>query len=221
MEPSPSRFLFIFLTAPFLLITILFGFLWMQTRSELRMKNQEVRNLEEQIGDVERNLKESVKEESESEVFDTSDWKTYRNEKYGFEFKHPGDWTLSFPSIEDIVPLLYIFFQGEGHSFSILVTRERPNTYSASADSLSVPLSIDKYETVAYLFPTGSACPIDTDERKTLIRLCSYFDIQVEHQHLWYLLRGSGQGDSIYNSVYSEIFSTFKFIPSTGSGEAD
>ncbi len=25
-------------------------------------------------------------------VLDTSNWKTYRNEEYGFEFKYPGDW---------------------------------------------------------------------------------------------------------------------------------
>lgn len=38
---------------------------------------------------------EAVGQSFES-LFDTSDWKTYRNEKHGFEMRHPGDWFVQF-----------------------------------------------------------------------------------------------------------------------------
>ncbi len=43
---------------------------------------------------------------TESVEIDTSNWKTYRNERYGFEFKYPKDWTNI---TKDYVEKQYIF----------------------------------------------------------------------------------------------------------------
>jgi hypothetical protein len=36
-----------------------------------------------------------------TEEIDTSNWKTYRNEEYGFEFKYPGDWNLQILKLSE------------------------------------------------------------------------------------------------------------------------
>lgn len=99
MQPFSKNFLFIFLTALFVLTTIVLGFLWMQARNELRIANQEVRNLEEQFKILERKLideSRSTNYELRSEVTEvnTTSWKAYRNEEYGFIFKYPQDWVV-------------------------------------------------------------------------------------------------------------------------------
>jgi uncharacterized protein YxeA len=57
------------------------GFLvWKNKKSVVQ---QQVQNQEQQ---------ENEQKKEKQEVIDTSDWKTYRNEKYGYSFQYPNNW---------------------------------------------------------------------------------------------------------------------------------
>jgi len=61
----------------------------------------------------------------------TSDWKTYTNTKYGFEFKYPNNWTINEKAISDPNPetgiektATEISFSGDGKYSSISINPE-------------------------------------------------------------------------------------------------
>lgn len=57
------------------------------------------------------------------DTIDTSNWKTYRNEEYGFEFKYPGSWTL-----EEHYSNSISFYKAETTSGSVAVTKDNPES---------------------------------------------------------------------------------------------
>jgi hypothetical protein len=67
-----------------------------------KWKKDEMKKQEElRVQAEERKKEELVKQEQTGEI-DTSNWKIYKNDKYGLEFKYPEDWNVIFGGAPDI-----------------------------------------------------------------------------------------------------------------------
>lgn len=83
------------------------GFLFW--RNQVRIKvSQEQNQIENQEKNQQKQEEKQKEQEEQEEVeqilknkLDTSDWVTYRNNKYGFKFKHPKDWKQDYSAKKD------------------------------------------------------------------------------------------------------------------------
>ncbi|MBI3335453.1 MAG: hypothetical protein HY001_03055 [Candidatus Portnoybacteria bacterium] len=197
------------ITAIFLLAAIVFGVLWMQTKKELRITNQEVSELGRQVQELQTKLAEQKPQTppktQQLQNTSTSNWKTYRNEKYGFEVKYPSEWTTkSIGADNDEVT----FFKTE-NQYPIGGVLIRDNEFGA--------------EKIRMIMVNGVA----RDLMRFADNPCGGFDVNIPYRGKFLVFSVSecaGQCDPevpgplrcekiAADTLLSQILSTFRFIP--------
>jgi len=161
--------------------------------------------------------------EEESEI-DISDWKIYRNEKYGFEIKYPPNWDYNE---EDISYLHYVIPRGTKSGIQI---RYKPinKTYSSSGKISYVPVQIkarnfpyqiSEYEKEVVIngikFMETEPVPgrpsriffAENPKGSGSVMITDFIPVIVE------LKAGiSSREKSSYEAIFNQMLSTFKFI---------
>ena len=189
----------------------------------------------QKIDDVERNLDfQNSKKILESLKLpdETADWKTYRNEEYGFEVKYPNDWGIVGCITGDPSLALKCFtvqkgsWEGTGYLGDVHITILKSSAYESAKKPPSAEIttgtltenniSVGSQSATEYSYIISNAVIgwSGSDHIKAI--LMAYHFAVLFNQKVYQVRGQAVKGNKTENDL-NQILSTFKFIPQSNS----
>ncbi|OHA45895.1 MAG: hypothetical protein A3A80_04450 [Candidatus Terrybacteria bacterium RIFCSPLOWO2_01_FULL_44_24] len=157
------------------------------------------------------------KAQNNTELGDISDWKTYRNEKYGFEFMYPNDWNIDSGSTQ-IYKDLYVVINPpislKGHTNGISISSIAEYNNQTLDEILAVICKSDKIECIKNQNGVYYSRVSSTNAYGQYVLIAS---IPIEKQLVMFEEElGDNESAKSINvsieNIFDQILSTFKFI---------
>lgn len=147
--------------------------------------------------------------EKKSAVIDISDWKTYTNEKYGFEFKYPKSWIISSTNPAGSPQMISIQSGKQNGSFVLTINEVLQNISLQQIIKEKIGAKGSKNEEGK--IKIGNSDGIWTSSRECVGTGCLSFDwFFIKDSYLYHFEQSFP--DIYYDKNFDQILSTFKFI---------
>ncbi len=155
-------------------------------------------------------------------LIDTSDWKTYRNEEYGFEVKYPKEWNIKKSMIGGVSPvfdfispeLATLLRQHKVDYFCDISIRYYPSILNESENTDGATNLKDMISQNHMITPIGPAL-LGGENATEVIRggYGAYYTLLSLHKnHLYEVFFCNRESKEKLNDIDKEILSNFKFM---------